>query len=120
MVGNMLARPHIRFMTDALLGFAVYVGLTFALLGSCSAGSLLPLGLDKAAATGIAVGAAPLLSLQPGFNGVGANDPQAIMLILAFVFSTLFALNLSFVRHLATAYRRTNRSSAAANIPQNR
>ena len=110
MIGKLLARPHIRFMTDALLGFAVYCGLTVAMLEACSAGT-------ASANTGSVV---PLLSLQPNLAGSGPNDLQGIMLILALVFSALFALNLSFIRHLATAYRRAHRPSPATLLDQRR
>lgn len=92
MVAHLLARPHIRFMTDAMLGLAVFCALTFALLGpSSAAGMPAPMTAMSALSAPVAV------SLQPNLVMLGA------------VFSTLFALNLSFVRHLATAYRRANR-----------
>ena len=96
MVGNMLARPHIRFMTDALMGLAVFGGLTLALLApSSAAGVAAPLLSAPAPMTAIA--AASQLTLQPN------------LIMLAVVFSTLFALNLSFIRHLANAYRHAHR-----------
>ncbi|MBX9925561.1 MAG: hypothetical protein K2Y05_04325 [Hyphomicrobiaceae bacterium] len=77
----------LRFAVDATVGAAVFVGLTVALLGPSAAAQLVTVGTVPAAGP---------------FSALSA-DPQALMMVLAVVFSALFALNLAFMRHIRNA-----------------
>ena len=92
MVQRMMTLPPIRFAADAVLGLAVFSGLTVGLLGPSAAAGLV--------ATGIS--ANMLTAMPPGFDGI--SDHRMIFMALAAAFSALFALNLAFIRHLRQAY----------------
>jgi hypothetical protein len=99
MVRNLMAKPHVRFAADALAGFALFSGLTVALLGPTQAADLVAIGQTVSG-----VSTMPLLTTQAAGAAAFASQAQLILLVLALVFSTLFALNLAFVRHLAKSY----------------
>ena len=92
----------LRFVIDAALGFAVFVGLTVALLGPSSAESLLPVTLHSSNQVMLATS---LFHTHYTNLAAAGHDPSSVMLVLGVVFSALFALNMSFVRHLVSAYR---------------
>lgn len=115
MFEKLLASPHFRFMMDALIGLTVFCGLTAALLGPSSAAGLLPLGFEQA---GQFLAATPPAAVTSRAALSGANDPNSLIILLAAVFSTLFALNLSFVRHIASAYRVARRPARNSQRPQ--
>lgn len=102
MLEMMRNSPHLRFVVDALVGLAVFCGLTVALLGPSSAAGSLPLGFDQASKV---VSAIPPAAVAARAAHAAATDANSLMILLAAVFSTLFALNLSFIRHIASAYR---------------
>ncbi len=79
-----MARPFsaARFVFDAAIGAVVFAGLTVALLGQSAAAQLITKGTAPL----------PLATLT--------SSPQALILLLAIVFSALFALNLAFMRHV--------------------
>jgi len=122
MVAKLLKGPHIRFMVDAMLGLAVFCGLTVVLVGPSSAASLLPISLGDASQALSAAhnfaGQMPIASIPSAFSHGGSNDSQSLIVLLAVVFSTLFALNLSFIRHIASAYRLARRPLKARAEPK--
>jgi len=79
-----MARPFsaARLVFDAAIGAVVFAGLTVALLGQSAAAQLITQGTAPL----------PLATLT--------SSPQALILLLAIVFSALFALNLAFMRHV--------------------
>lgn len=98
MVRNMLKlarkafeRPAVRFAVDALGGLVLFSAGTIAMLGP-SAAAALPVVATVSGAQAAASG------------GLLSSSAQGDILVLAAAFSTLFALNLAFVRHLSTAY----------------
>ncbi len=111
MIEKLLTSSHFRFMMDAFVGLAVFCGLTVALLGPSCAASLLPIGIEQA---GGLLTATPPAAITSRLAQTGASDPNSLMTLLAAVFSTLFALNLSFVRHIASAYRLARRPAKAS------
>ena len=99
MVRKMMALPPVRFVADALIGFGMFAGLTVGLLGPSAAAGLV-VGSDAASVTpGIM-----LASHTIATAGTGLNDSRAILIVLAVVFSALFALNVAFIRHLRQAH----------------
>ena len=106
MVGKMMALPPVRFVADALIGFGMFTGLTVGLLGPSAAAGLVA-GSDP-------VGGVPgvmLASHTIAAAGAGLNDSRAILIVLAVVFSALFALNVGFIRHLRQAHSAVRGSS---------
>jgi hypothetical protein len=101
MVRNMMARPTVRFVTDALAGLGMFFGVMTALMGpSAAAGLVAGVGEISGQARGV-------LMVSNHFTSHAAtslNDPRAILIVLAVVFSALFALNVAFIRHLRKAY----------------
>jgi hypothetical protein len=84
------AGPVRRFMTDALLG-----------LGLFGLGMVMTTGPGALAAT---------ITLDPSTSGLLQQTSAAQpVVLLAAVFSLLFAFNAAFFRHLARAYTRTGR-----------
>lgn len=100
MVRKLLARPQVRFAADAVVGLAVFSGLTVALLGPSAAAGLVASGVHSS----VGVSIMPMLTSQAAGAMARANDAHLILLVLAVVFSTMFALNLAFVRHLTNSY----------------
>ena len=100
MVRNMMALPPVRFTADVLCGFAVFSGITVVTLGpSTAAGLVTQVTEASALSSGI------FLASQVAVNSVGGiNNPGTILVVLAVVFSALFALNVAFIRHLRKAY----------------
>jgi hypothetical protein len=108
MVYSLLAKPPIRFVTDALIGLGVFATSTVLILWPASAAHLAQLdGLLTPSVHPIAIltplsGPFSIMGTHPiGLRfWAGPTDPQAIITVLAFAFSLLFALNLAFVRHI--------------------
>jgi hypothetical protein len=122
MVQDLLAKPPIRFITDALIGLVVFTSATIAVLGPSAAAQLIQVDgvfattahastistLLTTAVPAVAMSTPPL-ALR---HWTSATDPQTIMILLALVFSTLFAVNLAFVRHLRQAHAIKPRATA--------
>jgi hypothetical protein len=105
MVDVLKSSQPLRFLRDAVFGLTVFAGASVAVLGTCSASQIvnlttafdpLPLGqvmplmtATHAKAVNIWANAAPM----------GAD-----IILMALAFSTLFALNLAFLRHLRIAH----------------
>jgi hypothetical protein len=114
MVRNMLALPPVRFFVDAIAGLGMFSGVTIALLGPSAAAGLVT-GISE-----VPTHAPGVLFMANHFTSHaanGLNDPRAIIIVLAAVFSALFALNLAFIRHLRKAYR-TSRSRKSSGPPR--
>jgi hypothetical protein len=88
-------RTPLRFAADALFGLGVFTGLTAATLGPSAAAGLL--GIDAGATAFIG---SPAL-VQSLASSQFMTVPSFGFIQLAVVFSTLFALNFAFFRHLA-------------------
>lgn len=88
--------PAVRFAVDAIVGAAVFLGLTVALLGPSTAAQLLSTGSAPSTAL-------PLISTI----STGGYGHREILLLIAVVFSALFAMNLAFVRHINGADSRS-------------
>ena len=97
-----LTKPPIRFAADALLGLAVFMGLTVATLGPSAASGLL----------GMEANSLPLVA-HSFISSPVINGPHAVFMGLAAVFSALFALNFAFIRHLRTAHTAIRRPAQA-------
>jgi hypothetical protein len=87
-----MVRNMIRFAADSLAGFAMFTGLTIGLLGPSAAADLVT-----------QTPAANSVMLAGGFTAVSTAASQNLV-VLAVVFSALFALNLAFIRHLRKAH----------------
>ncbi len=98
MVHKMLARPPMRFLTDATIGFGIFTALAIAGMGTSAFSTLFGMG---AQAAGLEAGLASPLATAGALDG--SHD---VLWALALVFSLMFALNVAFLRHL--------RDSAAA------
>lgn len=97
-------RVRLRFALDAAIGLVVFMGLCFVTLGPSAAASLL--GIDEPVDPPI-FGTLPFLSsAQTAWDASGIN---ARFIVLAAVFSALFALNNAFVRHLRKSYVHSRR-----------
>lgn len=91
------SKTPVRFAADAILGLGVFGGLTAATLGPSAAAGLL--GLE--AGTSVLSGAPRLAQSLTSSHFL--PTPSYGFLGLALVFSTLFALNFAFVRHVRRA-----------------
>ena len=83
--------------------------------------------LGPSAAAGLVVGS-DAASVTPGIMlashtiaaaGTGLNDSRAILIVLAVVFSALFALNVAFIRHLRQAHSAVRISNDQSGPDQN-
>ena len=98
MVRNMMALPPVCFVVDAITGLSMLASAMIALLG-------------PSAAAGLVTGVNELSASSPGMLtvannvGHGLNEPRSILIVLAVVFSALFALNVAFIRHLRKVQR---------------
>jgi len=104
------ARPRVRFVIDAVIGLVVFSALTVATLGPSAAASLLGIEAAQSALTGGSV--TPPLFATYQASGWDLSGTNVKFLMLAAVFSALFALNNAFVRHLRKAYIRSHKSGA--------
>ena len=91
------AKTPVRFATDAVLGLGVFTGLTTAMLGQSAAAGLLGIKAGASAFSG-----APVLAQSLASSHFLAS-PSYGFIALAMVFSTLFAFNIAFVRHVRRA-----------------
>lgn len=101
------AKFKIRFALDVIVGLAVFFVLSALTLGPSAASSLL--GLENpvsAAAHGSSM--MPLFVYSP-IGSWDLSGSNAKFLMLAAVFSALFALNKAFARHLRKAYIRSDK-----------
>lgn len=106
------ARPRLRFAIDAAFGLAVFLALTAAMLGPSAAASLL--GLDPVPGT-LANGSNTVPLFVSNYSNAWEQDGMNMkFLMLAAVFSALFALNNAFVRHLRKAYIRSYKAGSRA------
>lgn len=101
------SRPRLRFAFDALLGLAVFFALTAATLGPSAAASLLGIENEAAAMIGGSSQAPLFVSNYANIWEQGGMNVKFLM--LAAVFSALFALNNAFVRHLRKAHVRAHK-----------
>lgn len=102
------AKFKIRFAIDVLVGLAVFFVLSALTLGPSAASSLL--GLEKhVSASSIGSNTIPLFVYSPAGNW-DLSGSNAKFLMLAAVFSALFALNKAFARHLRKAYIRSDKT----------
>ena len=113
MVGKMMALPPVRFVADALIGFGVFAGLTVGLLGPSAAAGLVA-GSDLVAG----VPGVVLASQTIAAAGTGLNDSRAILIVLAVVFSALFALNVAFIRHLRQVHSAVRSGHGSSQSPE--
>jgi hypothetical protein len=101
------ARPRLRFAVDAVMGLAVFFALSAATLGPSAAASLL--GIDPPAAVLTGGTTTVPLFVTNYANAFEQSGMNVKFLMLAAVFSALFALNNAFVRHLRKAHIRSHR-----------
>jgi hypothetical protein len=101
------AKIKIRFVIDAFVGLVVFFILSAATLGPSAASSLL--GIENAVSA-VANGSTALPLFVPQIvSAWDMSGTNAKFLMLAAVFSALFALNKAFVRHLRKAYIRSHK-----------
>ena len=101
------AKIKIRFAIDAIVGLVVFYALSAATLGPSAASSLL--GIENTASP-LAKGSSGLPLFVPQLaNAWELSGTNAKFLMLAAVFSALFALNKAFLRHLRKAYIRSHK-----------
>ena len=101
------ARIKIRFAIDAIVGLIVFFTLTAATLGPSAANSLL--GIENTVSA-VAKGSTSLpLFVPQSVSTWDISGTNVKFLMLAAVFSALFALNKAFVRHLRKAYIRSHK-----------
>jgi len=104
------ARPRVRFAIDAVIGLAVFFALTAATLGPSAAASLLGIDAAQSALTDGSITQPLFVAHQT--MAWDLNGTNVKFLMLAAVFSALFALNNAFVRHLRKAYIRSHKTGA--------
>jgi hypothetical protein len=101
------AKFKIRFAVDAFIGLVVFYVISAITLGPSAADSLL--GLESAIPS-VANGSTALPLFVPQVAGAWEmSGTNTKFLMLAAVFSALFALNKAFVRHLRKAYIRSHK-----------
>ncbi len=101
------AKFKLRFAIDAIIGLVVFYALSAATLGPSTAASLL--GLENTASAA-AKGSTTLPLFVPQLvTAWDLSGTNAKFLMLAAVFSALFALNKAFVRHLRKAHIRSHK-----------
>ncbi len=88
-------RTRIRFLADAALGLGIFCALTALTLGPSAATGLL--GIE-----GVLKEGASTLAQTGGYSHL-VSTPSNGFVALAIMFSTLFALNFAFLRHLHRA-----------------
>jgi Gpi18-like mannosyltransferase len=96
------AKIKIRFVIDAIVGLVVFLVLSAATLGPSAASSLL--GIENTVSTVTKGSTALPLFVPQVVTAWDISGTNVKFLMLAAVFSTLFALNKAFVRHLRKAY----------------
>lgn len=101
------ARPRLRFAIDALIGLAVFFVLSCVTLGPSAAGSLL--GIEQYQSPLVQGSSTAPLFVTNHAIGTDWDGTNVKFLLLAAVFSALFALNNAFVRHLRKAYIRSHK-----------
>lgn len=101
MVQQTLAKTPFRFVADACLGLGVYFGLSAATLGPSAAAGLL--GIAASPTPSEPMIGVPLLAHAIPAAGV-FSEPNLGFVMMAGVFSALFALNFAFIRHLRKAH----------------
>ena len=108
-----LTKTPVRFAADAILGLGVFAALTAATLGPSTAAGLL--GLEAASTT--VLSGSPILA-QSLASSQFLTTPSYGFIGLATVFSTLFALNFAFVRHVRRAVAPIPVTSLASSPPK--
>ena len=104
---NTPTKFKIRLAVDSIVGLVVFYALSTVTLGPCAANSLLGLEYSTPA---IANGSTALPLFVPQVvRAWDMGGTNAKFLMLAAVFSAMFALNTAFVRHLRKAYIRSHK-----------